>query len=82
MFVIGHDPRLQKSDTLAEYCFFADYYFREVPTQRSEKAKYELAGALYSYVNFITNNKYSSEEVFVTNLCNIELDHALKVIRF
>lgn len=25
--IIGHDPRLQNSDTIADYALFADYYF-------------------------------------------------------
>jgi len=27
VLIIGHDPRLQQSDTMAGFCFFADYYF-------------------------------------------------------
>ena len=35
--VIGHDPRLNRSDTIAEYSLFADYYFQSIRTRTSEK---------------------------------------------
>jgi hypothetical protein len=38
--LIGHYPRLQKSDTSADYALFADYHFRnEIPTSPAEKRK-------------------------------------------
>lgn len=76
ILVIGHDPRLQQTDTLASYCLFADYYFKPVPRLRSERAKYDLAAALFDYVLFLTNNRFSAEQVMVTNLCNRSLPHA------
>lgn len=48
VLVIGHDPRLQKSNTIAEYCFFADYFFRPLPKSPSELRKYKLAESLFS----------------------------------
>ena len=73
VLVIGHDPRLQDSDTVAEYCFFADYYFRPIPLKKNERAKYKLAESLFSYVAWLTGNKYSADELIITNLCNRSL---------
>jgi hypothetical protein len=70
VLVIGHDPRLQGSNTIAEYCFFADYYFRPISVKKSEVAKYKLAESLFSYVAWLTSNKYSADELIITNLCN------------
>lgn len=78
VLVIGHDPRLQKANTLAGNAFFADYYFRPIPTQRSERAKYELAEAVFSYISYLTSNKYSADQIVLTNLCNSALPHAPK----
>ena len=68
--VIGHDPRLTKSSTLADYAFFADYFFNPQPTKQSEKAKYKLAESVYSYILYLTNYKYTAEQLYITNLCN------------
>jgi hypothetical protein len=76
ILVIGHDPRLQNTDTIAPYCFFADYYFKPQPTLRRERAKYDLASALFSCVMFLTSERFSAEQVMVTNLCNRSLPHA------
>lgn len=70
ILVIGHDPRLQTSNTLATYCFFADYYFNTKPTEKKELAKYQLAEALFGCVRDLTNGRISDEEVLITNLCN------------
>ena len=43
VLLIGHDPRLQTSDTIAKYALFADYYFREQPKNSSGKRKYNFA---------------------------------------
>jgi hypothetical protein len=78
ILVIGHDPRLQDSDTQARYAFFADYYFRPAPSQRSELAKYRLAAATYDYISYLTSHSYPIEQLFLTNLCNQGLPHAPK----
>jgi hypothetical protein len=78
VLVIGHDPRLQVSNTLADKAFFADYYFRSIPTRRSERAKYKLAEAVYSYIGHLTSYKYSADQIVLTNLCNDSLSHAPK----
>lgn len=78
VLLIGHDPRLQTSDTIAEYALFADYYFREQPKNSSEKRKYNFAKRSFDQVLEITNKKYQAEEIYVTNLCNEALRHAPK----
>ena len=47
ILVIGHDPGLQRSSTIADYCFFADYYFRPKPSHASELSKYKLDESLF-----------------------------------
>jgi len=77
VLVIGHDPRLQDSHTIAEYCFFADYFFKRIPSkekQPSEFKKYELAESLFSYIGWITSYNYRANELIVTNICNKELE--------
>jgi hypothetical protein len=76
VLVIGHDPRLQTSNTQAEYAFFADYFFKPKSSDRREHAKYELAEALYTYINWLTDNKYNIDDFIITNLCNHHLPKA------
>ncbi len=80
VLVIGHDPRLQESGTIAEYCFFADYFFRDIPTRPSELRKYKFAESLFSYVGWLTSYKYTANELIITNLCNraIQRDSEIK----
>ncbi len=78
ILVIGHDPRLQQSNTLAGNAFFGDYYFQAIPTQRSERAKYKLAEAVYGYVGYLTSYRYPVDQIILTNLCNEALPHAPK----
>ena len=47
ILVIGHDPRLQETATIADYCFFADYYFQPKPEKKNELRKYGLAESLF-----------------------------------
>lgn len=76
VMLIGHDPRLQQSETVASYCLFADYYFRPKPSGRSEAAKYGLAASSFQLVLSLTGSSVSPEEVLLTNLCNRALPHA------
>jgi hypothetical protein len=78
VLVIGHDPRLQKSDIQASYALFADYYFKPIPNKANEKKKYGLAKATYDHILFLTNNKIESKTIYITNLCNDGLPHAQK----
>jgi hypothetical protein len=77
VLVIGHDPRLQRSNTIAGYALFADYYFLpQKRTGQGERQKHELASLLFDYVTDLTAGRYNPREVLVTNLCNQPLPHA------
>ncbi|TVR84401.1 MAG: hypothetical protein EA412_00390 [Chitinophagaceae bacterium] len=76
--LIGHDPRLQNSDTQAEYVLFANYFFDKTIKDRSFKSKYGLAASSFNQITNITSGKIKPEEVYITNLCNSALPHAPK----
>lgn len=76
--LIGHDPRLQQSDTQAEYVLFANYYFDKTIKGRAFKSKYGLAASAFNQITNITNGKIKPEEIYITNLCNSALPHAPK----
>jgi hypothetical protein len=76
--LIGHDPRLQMSDTQAEYVLFANYFFDKTIKDRSFKSKYGLAESAFSQITHNTNGKIKPEEIYITNLCNSALPHAPK----
>ena len=76
--LIGHDPRLQNSNTQAEYVLFANYFFDNTIKDRSFKSKYALASSSFNQINNITNGKIKPEEIYITNLCNSALPHAPK----
>ena len=78
VLVIGHDPRLQKTDTQAGYAFFADYFYHAIPLKKSERAKYQLAEAVFAYVGYLTSHQYAADQIVLTNLCNSALPHAPK----
>lgn len=40
VLLIGHDPSLLKSNTIAGYIIFAVYYFRPEPNNKAEKQKF------------------------------------------
>lgn len=44
--LIGHDPRLQISDTQAEYVLFANYFFDNTIKDKAFKSKYGLAASV------------------------------------
>lgn len=76
--LIGHDPRLQKSDTQAEYVLFANYYFDKTIRDSAFKSKYDLAASAFNQISYITNGKIKPGEIYITNLCNSALPHAPK----
>jgi hypothetical protein len=78
LLIIGHDPRLQQSETLAGYALFADYYFRNEPFSSNEKSKFELAKSTFKQIEYLTAEKYKPDCMYVTNLCNTALQHAPK----
>jgi len=75
ILVIGHDPRLQRSQTEAEVAFFFDYLTRPRPKSRPEARKYGLAQAVWDYINELTGYDIPLAELYVTNLCNEFLAH-------
>jgi len=75
ILVIGHDPRLQRSQTEAEVSFFFDYLAHPRPKSRSEAKKYDLAKAVWDYVNELAGRDIPLAELYVTNLCNEFLAH-------
>jgi len=74
VLVIGHEPRLQNSESIPEYSFYADYFFSEEPKSGPEKRKYGLAKSLYEYLDWLTSGKYKPEQFYITNLTNRALD--------
>jgi len=78
VFVIGHDPRLQRSDVQAETVFFLDYLGKPKPSKRSEARKYDLASAAVGYIEYLRGGKVPLTEMYFTNLCNEFLPHAPK----
>jgi hypothetical protein len=75
ILVIGHDPRLQRSQTEAEIAFFFDYLTRPRPKSRPEARKYDLAQAVWDYINELAGYDIPLAELYVTNLCNEFLAH-------
>lgn len=78
VMLVGHDPRLQRSNTVAPYSLFADYYFRPKPKGGAEARKYGLAASAFAMVRDLTGGMVAPKEVLVTNLCNRALPHAPK----
>lgn len=76
--LIGHDPRLQNSETQAEYVLYANYFFDNTIKDRVFKNKYGLAVSAFNQITHITNGRIKPEEVYITNLCNSTLPHAPK----
>ena len=70
VLVIGHDPGLQRSPTIANYCFFADYYFQPKPSSSSELSKYKLAESLFNCIRDLTAGQFSDDKILIINLCN------------
>lgn len=70
ILVIGHDPRLQKSNTQAQYAFFLDYLQRPPPMLPFERRKYDFASSVVSYIKYLAGSNLSLEDVLFTNLCN------------
>lgn len=70
ILVIGHDPRLQDYDTIAEYALFSDYHFMTQSNGGGFASKKGLADSVFNCIHEITNNKFSDDEICVTNLCN------------
>lgn len=72
ILIIDHDPRLQNSMAEAEKAFFFEYLerFPARPTYGPDTRKYDLAHAVWDYVNELADRCIPLEQFFVTNLCN------------
>ena len=75
ILIIGHDPRLQRSHAEAEVAFFFDYLARPRPKPRPEARKYDLAQAVWDYINELAGCDVPLAGLYVTNLCNEFLAH-------
>lgn len=78
VLVIGEDSNLQWSETVAKYAMFADYYFRSFPEDHGERSRNVESRNLFNYVKKLTANTVFPEEVYVTNLCNDDVEPAPK----
>jgi len=72
ILVIGHDPRLQNSQAEAEKAFFFEYLekYQVRPPYGPYARKYELAHAVWDYVNNLARRRINLDQFYVTNLCN------------
>ncbi len=75
VLVIGHDPRLQRSEAQAQYAFFLDYLEKPIPLSPAEKRKYGLASSVVSYIRYLTGSALLLQDIYFTNLCNEFLKH-------
>lgn len=75
LWVIGHDPRLQRSAAEARVAFFLDSLLAPPPSDEAELVKYSLAKALIDYLSMLIGRRVELEELYVTNLCNRFLHH-------
>lgn len=74
VLLVGHDPRLRESPTIAEYALFADYHFSGLKKGQAWVSKKSFADLAYEQLRDLTGGKaFSDDEVYVTNLCNEEL---------
>lgn len=78
ILVVGEDSNLQWSDNVPEYVMFADYYFRSFPQDHGERSRNVEARNLFDYITWLTANKITPEEIYITNLCNDNVEPSPK----
>lgn len=78
VLVVGEDSNLQWSETVPEYVMFADYYFRSFPKDHGERSRNVEARNLFNYINKLTGGQVLPEEVYITNLCNDDVEPSPK----
>lgn len=78
VLVIGEDSNLQWSETVEKYAMFADYYFRSFPEDHGERSRNVESRNLFDYLMSLTAHKVTPEEIYVTNLCNDDLEPSPK----
>ena len=77
ILVIGHDPRLQRSDAQAQYAFFLNYLEEPRQTRSSERRKYDFASSVVNYIRHLGGPSVALEDMFFTNLCNEFLERPI-----
>ena len=77
ILVIGHDPRLRRSDAKTQYAFFLSYLEKQRPTRPSERRKYDFASSVVNYIRHLGGPSVALEDMFFTNLCNEFLEHPI-----
>lgn len=78
ILVIGEDSNLQWNDKVADYAMFADYYFRSFPEDHGERSRNVESRNLFQYIMKLTANKFHPKEMYITNLCNDDVEPAPK----
>lgn len=78
VLIIGEDSNLQWSETVPEYVMFADYYFRSFPKDHGERSRNVEARTLFNYMTSLTAKRITPEEVYITNLCNDNVEPSPK----
>lgn len=78
VLVVGEDSNLQWSETVEKCAMFADYYFRGFPEDHGERSRNVESRNLFNYVMKLTAGGVTPEEVYVTNLCNDDVEFAPK----
>lgn len=78
ILVVGEDSNLQWSETVAKYAMFADYYFRNFPEDHGERSRNVESRNLFDYIMELTDHQLTPEDVYITNLCNDEVEAAPK----
>ena len=78
ILVVGEDSNLQWSETVAKYAMFADYYFRNFPEDHGERSRNVESRNLFDYIMELTGHQLTPEDVYITNLCNDEVEAAPK----
>ncbi|MCS2958513.1 hypothetical protein NXX53_18710 [Bacteroides salyersiae] len=74
ILVVGEDSNLQWSETVAKYAMFADYYFRNFPEDHGERSRNVESRNLFDYIMELTDHQLTPEDVYITNLCNDEVE--------
>ena len=78
ILVVGEDSNLQWSETVAKYAMFDDYYFRNFPEDHGERSRNVESRNLFDYIMELTGHQLTPEDVYITNLCNDEVEAAPK----
>jgi hypothetical protein len=71
IMVIGSENQIHNLNKKNEdFCFFSDYFFKPIPSKKSELKKYKTACQVFSLINYLTNFKYTADQIYLTYLWN------------